>query len=232
LDRETKAVALTISFALVSLLAAWVLFTVLQSFAELKGTAYSLGGGIAGFAVVFLLLLYSYGKMLGQDTGKPIGEVAQAMRKLRGYKLYKNKEVGITFQYPAEWKTQTGLTLQIPKIFVGEKVNLNIASNEWREIANVSPELLLDQAIKGRQSIESNLSVINKSTTVVAGCEGGYIEWDATYQGAYQIQYFIMDKEGRRIFWFTFTGESDWGQDQLRQLAIRVMSTVRLSPIE
>jgi hypothetical protein len=36
----------------------------MESTAELKGTAYSLGGGIAAFVVVFLLMLRSYSNMM------------------------------------------------------------------------------------------------------------------------------------------------------------------------
>jgi hypothetical protein len=58
MNQQIQSAILTIIFAVVSLVVALVLFTILQSSAQLTGTGYSLGGGIAGFATVFIALNY------------------------------------------------------------------------------------------------------------------------------------------------------------------------------
>lgn len=51
------------SFLVASVLGAYILFTAISSTAEVNGPAYSLGGGIAGFFVIFVLLDRSFNRI-------------------------------------------------------------------------------------------------------------------------------------------------------------------------
>jgi hypothetical protein len=66
------------SFALIGLLGAYFLFTALQSTAELAGPEFSLGGGVAGFVVIFYLLFHSFDHIAqGYPVVPPLEEEKQ-----------------------------------------------------------------------------------------------------------------------------------------------------------
>lgn len=67
-----------------SLLAAFVLFKFLQSRAEIQRESYKVGGGAAGFVVIFLLLAKGYVNLHNGDLSAQVAQLKSEAVKLRG----------------------------------------------------------------------------------------------------------------------------------------------------
>lgn len=88
-------------FFVLSLAATWVLFTYLESFAQIENPTYKLGGGLAGFISTFVVLVKSYSHIVKVSASTVIQEAISGVRrpriKLRNLAV-KIEGVGITLK--------------------------------------------------------------------------------------------------------------------------------------
>ncbi|MGA2310647.1 MAG: PsbP-related protein [Candidatus Bathyarchaeia archaeon] len=239
-----------------SLVAAFILFYFLNSYAQIQNKGISIGGAAAGFVIFFLLLRDTYFKVTstersfeGKSSEEQI-ELLQAkidqleMSKLdnftvpKGYKPEVSEEFNFGFCYPQDWTLSRPRTV-LYGIAIDNKAtqkpefnrNLNVNIDQ---LSNIKSDSDLDDAFQ--TSLECALSVnptsklIFKETFLLNGLPA--TRWKIDYEGKDGrmltcYQILVADKNRRNIFTISFTCSRETF-DSSRALFDNIVSTFRV----
>lgn len=86
------------------MIGAVVLFSYLESYAEVANPTYRVGGAVAGFFVVFVTLVTAYSRLVAKPASKLMTEASRAITKPKGFREYRLPESGYSIYYPEKWE--------------------------------------------------------------------------------------------------------------------------------
>lgn len=106
MEKEWQSLIIVTTFFALSLMGAVVLFSYLESYAEVAQPTYKLGGAVAGFFVILVTLATTYSRFVAKPTRELMGEASRAITKPKGFVEHRLPESGFAIYYPKNWEVE------------------------------------------------------------------------------------------------------------------------------
>jgi len=236
LEKETKYAIIVGFFFALSLVGAVVLFSTLESYAEVVSPPYRLGGAIAGFFVIFTILFTSYSKLLAKPPSELIKEAAKAITKPKGFHDYRSVDRGFSIYYPKKWEVTEDMKMEV-MFRRKDGSNLNILTQKAskkviREI-ETDPSDYIESVEKLYEMLFKDWRVLKKTTTALHGiqCPTCISEQEVDVDGRnvtlrlFQVVY--LDVKGEKLHFISWTA-SNTEYDDLKPLFEKILSTFQI----
>lgn len=233
-EKESKYAIILGSFFSMSLVASVVLFSYLESHAEVVNPTYRLGGAIAGFFVIFVTLCYTYSKLIAKPPSEMAKEAARAITKPRGFREYKSSARGFLIYYPKEWEVRESQL--VPPVFFerGDGPSVNIVTDKAEEklLQDIEKDASAFSEFYGDvfENMFKDCKVLEKSTIALHGvqCPMYAIERKIKDVVVRQVQIAYLDVAAKKIHWMTFSADASGEYEDLRPLFQKMISTFRV----
>lgn len=219
--------------AILSLVAAVVLFYCLDSFAEVQNKAVSLGGAAAGFVVLFILFRSTYFRLTNTDSDLTVRNSEERIQSLEdqlqaivrsklenfivpsGYKAEISKEFRFGFCYPHDWEfdrfpEQTMYGMAIDRESAkneGFGTNLNVVISDIGHTKSNLNELF-ENATQVTLDAIAGSELISKERILLNGLEAARTLIHFTSGTGHQLasyQILVVDKGRNFMYAITFT---------------------------
>jgi len=230
LEKETRALMTVVVFFMLSLIGAWVLFSTLESYAEMWSPPYRLGGAVAGFFIIFLVLFMTYSKLTAKPVSTLMKEASRAISKPKGFREYRSSEKGFMIYYPEEWKMVEDLTFP-PVSFVKEDgSNLRIISQKadkrFLNALKEDPKQFSDLLLRFYGVMFKDLTILEKRTTAIHGmqCPMYIMEQKIEGESLRYVQIGYIDVKRGTLHWINWTTAAAKYED-LKPLFEKIVST-------
>ncbi len=241
--------------SILSLGAAVILFYFLDSFAQVQNKGVSLGGAVAGFVVIFLLLRDTYFKVPDTEiksnklsTNEKIHRLETQIEQLitskldnfvvpKGYKPEVSKEFQFGFCYPEYWvfsrfpqQTLYGLARDLKsakKLGFARNVNVVITDISSQE---VELDEIYESNLTGALALISNAKLVFKENFLFQGLPAMKYQVDWVTNSGEQLvlyQIFVADKNRKNLYTISFTTTQE-DFDSSRVLFDNVAGTFRI----
>jgi hypothetical protein len=231
MQQETKYAIIVACFFLLSLLAAFILFALLQSYAMVEQASYRLGGAVAGFVVVFTLLFTSYSRLINKPASTLAKDAAKAITKPRGFKEYFSTERGFQIYYPKDFKiAEEALPPVMFRDAKGENVVIQAVKSHKKELADLekNPSEFIKLYKGTLEAIYPNIKWIDEEIYSLLGKQCPRLVYERLINDKLfrQIQVAYPDLENERIHWLTLSCNID-NFDNMKPIFEKMLSTFK-----
>ena len=229
MEKESRYALILGFFFILSLIAAWVLFSSLESYAEVTNPFYRLGGAVAGFFVILTTLCVIFTKLIARPASTLVRETIKAVKKPRGFREYISLERGFSLYYPKEWKVEE--SQMYPPIMFGEHLTTVTQTTTKKFLKKVEedPSSFSDTYMKIHEDIFKDYTVIEKSTIALRGIQCPMYIFDKAIGDLTirTIQIAYLDSERERLHWISwFAPLNEF--EKLRPLFDKIVSTFQV----
>lgn len=240
---------------ILSLGAAVVLFYFLKSFAKVENKSFSLGGAVAGFFVIFLLLRSTYFRVTSTDrefgklsSDEKIARLENEITQLitskldnftipKGYKSEVSKEFQFGFCFPEDWtfsrfpqQTMYGQAIDLKSAgTTGFSRSVNVVISD---ISNENQDLsaIFEACLQGVLMLMPNSELIFKENFLLQGLPAIRYRVDYVLNSEIELtvyQIVVADKDKKNVYAISFTTtQSDF--ESSRVLFDNIASTFRI----
>lgn len=233
MEKETKYAIIVGFFFALSLVGAVVLFSTLESYAEVVNPPYRLGGAIAGFFVIFIILFTSYSRLLAKPPSKLIKEAAKAITKPKGFREFRSGERGFSICYPKKWELSEEMSMKVMfRREDGPNVNIVTQKDRKKFIEKLKTDLSIysEDVEKLFKMISKDWRVLEKTTTALHGIQCPTFISEKKMGAHLTLRLFQViypDVKGEKFHFISWTA-SDTEYDDLKPVFEKILSTFQI----
>jgi len=218
-------------FFILSVGGAGFLFAYLESYAQVENPTYKLGGAIAGFTVIFMILFFSYSHLIAKiPASTVVKEAISSVRKLRGLRQYRLDDRGFLIHCPKNWKISeitTPIMFAGPK---GENININVEKISKKDAKRMirNPQVIYDMMKRIYKGLMTNYKPLGQGKIFIRGVECRMFEHEAGDPPQRQAQIFYVDLKKNKLYTITWTFSDPSEYERLRPIFERITSTFQV----